>query len=404
MNLRESNKGRYMKKFKFFGFCLSIFCAIGGSLNYKPIESEIKTIEKECAEIIDQSLDDTMHYLDLYNNSKECAVRKAKGLDEKREDLYFVEVSKLLYDNFSNEVKEKFYELKEENEEISLIYSIFADGSINQLSSNNSDFLLNTKEKGFLFLGGTETISLEFIEGFFISSVAALIGAFFVPFIRGILIAAILVGVALFIITHYQTIIKHLNSLLDKLFTGIKPLDDAIKSWYTGIQTSFPEPTYKIKEILDNAQSGMTSGKWTYPAMEEALRISVHEGYKDLTFDEFFENKKKHVYLGRTGTYEFFGQENNGIYFRMDDVIWNDYRNNKKCNMWILNKVFLEICILNDCDFMLCSRPELYCSISGKIVDEMKDISYAKELEYIYKRGFRWSLNPSLPIPAKRYN
>lgn len=72
----------------------------------------------------------------------------------------------------------------------------------------------------------------------------------------------------------------------------------------------------------------------------------------------------------------------------MDDVEWMNLYNNHSGfeGMWLLNKFFLLHCIAKDCDFVLTTVRDSYCINGIKVTDD----SYARELGYIYKRGYIW--------------
>ena len=156
-----------------------------------------------------------------------------------------------------------------------------------------------------------------------------------------------------------------------------------------------------IDDILGEAENdyGWTDDKLNQ-ALSEALNLVV-AGV--LTKVSIINKEKFTVYLGRyiknsPLSYEQYAcREENAVVFNMDTEKWKDlegeYSNE---GMWILNKFFLAYCIAKDCRFCLTIAPGEYCK--NGIAQEIYNIKgekvltfYARELEYIYSRGYIWS-------------
>ena len=127
-------------------------------------------------------------------------------------------------------------------------------------------------------------------------------------------------------------------------------------------------------------------------------------------------NKTKFtVFLGRyikgsSNSYEQVAcQKEGSVVFSMDLNKWNELaKQHKKEGMWLLNKLFLVYCISKDCDFFLTTAPAMYCKngiaqlTPKNNSSELELTSYARELEYIYSRGYRWKNETCANIPATR--
>jgi len=391
-------------------FFLCLISTVVATLHFKPIVSNEIAIENKLNEVIETSIGNSDYYLDLYENKVDytAPLKCLANMNEEEEktSFYFVEVAKDLYSKFSKEEKDAFLKLSEENDDpdFQFFYSVFSNNEIStELLENreNDSYLLNEKEKGIQKCALALTLS-----GFGISSAVAstisgavvTVGASaWIPFVGWAICAAAIIALTVVIIINWNQICAAFSKIVDFFVSAAAKFAASIYALFQGIKIKIL--TDRFGDIFNDAKRRSGDTSWSLDEIMNALNESIKSGSTSIGWLDLLMMKDGfNVYLGKysydNSSYTFIGNQNGGVYFSMGERLWRNYVKKGKI-MWFLNMLFLDIVMIKNCVFKLCTAPnDYYIQSTRQLLDSS---FYAKELKHIHEIGwYNWYSN--IPI------